>query len=169
MNLYFRMIWTIIAALFAKPESVTDKLTVWFRVWPNDLDTNFHMNNGRYMTLMDLGRTDLIVRSRMHKVMLKRKWYPVVGASHIVFRRSLNLFERFSMTSELIGWDDRWVYLRQDVFTAKGELSARAIFKTAFLHKGKRIDTGELAEAFGMDRVSPPLGSEVTDSFPNIL
>ena len=32
------------------------------RVWPNDLDTNAHMNNGRYLTLMDLGRFDLMTQ-----------------------------------------------------------------------------------------------------------
>ena len=26
------------------------------RVWPNDLDVNFHVNNGRYLALADIGR-----------------------------------------------------------------------------------------------------------------
>ena len=32
------------------------------RVLPNDLDLLWHMNNGRYLSLMDQGRVDLMVR-----------------------------------------------------------------------------------------------------------
>jgi len=29
---------------------------VYLRVWPNDLDLNIHVNNGRYLALADIGR-----------------------------------------------------------------------------------------------------------------
>ena len=43
------------------------------RVWPNDLDTNAHMNNGRYLTLMDLGRFDLMTQCGLVGTVLKKK------------------------------------------------------------------------------------------------
>ena len=49
-------------------ENMRNEITT--RVWFNDLDINFHMNNGRYMTICDLTRVDLFVRSGLGKLML---------------------------------------------------------------------------------------------------
>ena len=171
MNLVFRMIRVIVAALLARGATPDARatLTLSFRVWPNDLDTNLHMNNGRYLTLMDLGRLDLIIRTGLHRVLRARKWYPVVGAAHVVYRRSLDPFERFTMETRLLGWDEDWIYLRQDMIKGDGRLAARAIFKTVFLHRGKRIPSADLAEAFGLPAQSPPLPDAITTAFPEIL
>ena len=83
----------------------TDEGRFSLRCWPNDLDSNFHMNNGRYMTVMDLGRLDLILRTGLWRVMRERKWYPVVGSAKITFRRSVNVFEAFELTTQILGWE----------------------------------------------------------------
>ena len=64
MNLYFRMIWLLIGSLF-KPDLPTDRPTnsISLRVLPNDIDINMHMNNGRYLTICDLTRVDMFIRS----------------------------------------------------------------------------------------------------------
>mgnify|MGYP003290859366 CR=1 FL=1 len=43
---------------FLVRRGVLDDSRVCFRVLPNDCDVNLHMNNGRYWTIMDLGRAD---------------------------------------------------------------------------------------------------------------
>ena len=43
------------------------------RVCPGDLDTSLHMNNGRYWTLMDLGRTDLMLRSGFWRAVVRNR------------------------------------------------------------------------------------------------
>src|SRR4051812_35281882 len=78
-----------------------------FRVMPGDLDINLHMNNGRYLSIMDLGRLDIILRSGIHRPMLRRRWTPLVGSETIRFRRSLTLFQRYELHSRLVGWDDK--------------------------------------------------------------
>ena len=45
------------------------------------------MNNGRYLTLMDLGRADLVIRSGLWRAVLRHGWAPVVSAVKIRFRR----------------------------------------------------------------------------------
>ena len=63
MNLYFRLILVLVSGFFSKTRtSIMDVHAIWFRVLPNDLDSNLHMNNGRYLTIMDLGRTDALLR-----------------------------------------------------------------------------------------------------------
>ena len=65
MNLILRMIKVLVAALFGQRLGVLDSSILTFRVWPNDLDINLHMNNGRYLTIMDLGPSvPMMVRHR---------------------------------------------------------------------------------------------------------
>ena len=60
-----RLAKTLVTAPFRSRLRPTDASTVHFLVWPNDLDMNRHMNNGRYLTLMDLGRFDLELGGRI--------------------------------------------------------------------------------------------------------
>jgi hypothetical protein len=38
----------------------------------------------------------------------KRRWYPVVAAQTIQFRRSLYPFKKFQVTTEVVGWDGKY-------------------------------------------------------------
>jgi acyl-CoA thioesterase FadM len=58
---------------------------------PNDLDLLRHMNNGSYLTLMDIGQVDLLVRSGAQREVDRRRWYPVVVGESIRFRRHSGL------------------------------------------------------------------------------
>jgi len=41
----------------ARPrQSLLDECRVTLRLWPNDLDSNLHMSNSRYLLAIDLGR-----------------------------------------------------------------------------------------------------------------
>ncbi len=106
-----------------------------FRVWPTDLDVLRHVNNGVYLSLMDLARVDLMNRAGFTPGLRKQGWYPVVVAETISFRRSLTLFQRFEIISEVIGWDDKAFYLTQD-FERDGVVVASAVLKARFLGRG---------------------------------
>ena len=115
MNLILRMIKVLVAALFGQRLGVLDSSILTFRVWPNDLDINLHMNNGRYLTIMDLGRADLMIRCGLGKVILKRRWMPVLGAVTIQYRRSLSPFQGFRLRTRILCWDEKWVFLEHRV------------------------------------------------------
>ena len=87
------------------------------RVWPNDLDTNAHMNNGRYLTLMDLGRFDLMTQCGLVGVVLRQRWFPIAGGVMVRFERPLHAFEKITLKSSILGWDDKWLYFRHDILT----------------------------------------------------
>ncbi len=74
---------------------------------PTDLDVLRHMNNGRYLSLFDLGRWDLLIRTGMADAMRSHGWYAVVSSETITFRKSLNPWQRFDVESRLIGHDDK--------------------------------------------------------------
>ena len=54
MNLYLRLILLLFRIQGLPRRGLFDASRVSFRVLPNDCDLNFHMNNGRYLTFMDL-------------------------------------------------------------------------------------------------------------------
>ena len=54
MNLYFRLLLAVLKALRAPRARLGETVELTLRVWPTDLDLNGHMNNGRYLTMVDL-------------------------------------------------------------------------------------------------------------------
>jgi acyl-CoA thioesterase FadM len=171
MNLLFRMVAVFAAAFFdvlvrGRTAAMDGPHALRFTVLPNDLDTNFHMNNGRYLTLMDLGRVDMMIRSGLIRAILREKWMPVIAGVSMIYRRSLNPFERYTLETRVIGWDDRWAYLEQTFINAKGELSARGYVKAAFLKDGKRLDMSTVVAAGGAAHASPALDAEMLALFP---
>jgi len=127
------------------------------RVLPNDLDALLHVNNGVFLTLMDLGRVDLLLRSDAHHAIRKKGWYPVLAAGTIRIKRSLKLFQKFTIRTSVIGWDERSVYLEQQ-FISKGKLVAKAVVDARFLSKkGGGVTPTELLAFLDLDQSSPEL------------
>ncbi|HZH52034.1 MAG TPA: thioesterase family protein [Microvirga sp.] len=105
MNLWLRVLHLILASFFRpRLDPVRDVSRLSFRVWPHDLDTSMHLNNGRYWTLMDLGRTDIMIRSGLWRPILRNGWVPVVGAGQIRFRRELRPFQAFTLETRIVTW-----------------------------------------------------------------
>lgn len=157
MNLFGRIFWLFLTYGFRSKASFFSETSLSFRVWPSDLDTNLHMNNGVYLSIMDLARTDLVLRSGLMKVIKKKGWYPVVASQTIRYRRSLDPFRRFSVRTKLVGWDERFFYIQQSFMLGK-EVAALAVVKGRFLHaKEGGVAPGLMAEAMGEKSQSPVL------------
>jgi acyl-CoA thioesterase FadM len=156
MNLLFRLILVVLRARRRPPLGPLDESVIHSRVLPTDLDLNFHLNNGRYLTLMDLGRVDLMVRVGMVGELWRRRWNPVIGSVTVRFRRPLGLWRRFSIHTRLLCWDDRWVYLEQR-FTRGGDEAARAVVKAAFVGPEGRVAPQQLVDASPWRLQSPPM------------
>ena len=108
MSLIFRMIWLLIAARF-KPRlpHIKPYNELNMMVFPNDLDINMHMNNGRYLTICDLNRVDMFIRSGLARTMLKQKWMPIITEHTMIYRKALKPFQKYRVTMKVTGWDDR--------------------------------------------------------------
>ena len=157
MNLIFRLIRIAIAAMFGPRCGLLDTSEVTMRVWPNDLDFNLHMNNGRYFTVMDLGRIDLMIRIGVAREMWRRKWAPVVGSETIRFKRALKPFQRYRLKTRVLCWDERWVFLEQRFETMGGELAALGIVKAVLTAERRTMRPKEVLKLLGMLRRSPAM------------
>lgn len=132
MKLYLRLLWLLLTQSRRSRCSLLGPCETSLRVYPNDLDIFGHVNNGVYLTMMDLGRTDMMLRSGIFKKIRKAGWYPVVASETIRFRRSLKLGQRFSIHTTVAGWDEKSVFLLQQ-FVRSGEVVAEAAVNARFL------------------------------------
>jgi acyl-CoA thioesterase FadM len=112
MNLIFRMLWVILMSKFRGRLEIGNFVSVLnLHVLPNDIDINFHMNNGRYLTICDLNRIDVFARSGLLKAMFKRNWIPVIAEHTMTYKKPLNIFERYEVKLEVLRWDEKFFYM----------------------------------------------------------
>lgn len=131
------------------------------RVRPGDLDMYLHVNNGVYLQMMDIARSHLLADLGAFGLLREKRWYPVVAASTMTYRRSLKLFDPVEITSRVVGWDPRVIYLEQ-VFTRRGELAARGIVAGRFLSRdGGRVPAPDVVGLLGGPPESPELPDDV--------
>ncbi len=138
------------------PLSVLDEDRICMRVWPNDIDFNLHMNNGRYLNVMDYGRTHLLARTRLLEHILRSRWTPMVGAVWMTYRRSLPLFAAFWLSSRLVCWDERWFYIEQ-TFTGREGLAAVGWVKGILRNADGNVEPQKVLEGVAPGVVSPPM------------
>jgi acyl-CoA thioesterase FadM len=135
---------------------VFDEDSVAMRVWPNDIDFNFHLNNSRYLTCMDYGRIHMLAAAGILDIALRRRWTPLVGSIDIVFRRSLPFWARFTLTTRTVTWDDKWFYMEQTLRSSRG-LASIAWVKALFQERGKNIPPQSIVDMVQPGVMPPPL------------
>lgn len=112
MNLFVRLFYVWIASFFRPRLPVGKAISeLTMLTFPNDLDINLHVNNGRYLTLCDLNRVDLFLRTGLVRVMMKRGWMPIVAEHTMTYRKSLGVFTKFKSTLQLTHWDEKYFYM----------------------------------------------------------
>ena len=133
-----------------------DEDTLHMRVWPHDIDLNLHLNNARYLAVMDYARTHLLARTRLLEHLIRARWTPLVGAVWMTYRRSLPLFARFTIASRLTCWDEKWFYLEQ-TFIGRDGLAAVGWVKAVLRDPNGNLEPQRVLETIEPGIVSPPI------------
>ena len=162
MNLWLRLLWILLTAGRRGPLVLpAGASSLYFRVWPHDLDLSLHLNNGRYLTLMDLGRLDILARSGLMREVWRHKWTPIASAISIRFRRELRPWQRFRLETRLLCWDASLVVIEQTFWIEggprHGQVAARALFKGGLYDRRetKFVEIARLMTLTGVSAVSP--------------
>lgn len=98
-----------------------------FRVWVTDADI-YIMNNAAYLTIMEMGRLDLMIRTGFMKHARKNGWYVPLASISVQFRRSVKRFQKLQLKTQIIYWDEKWVYLKHRI-VRNGKLISVALAK----------------------------------------
>ena len=149
MNLYLRLVWTLLRSLRLPVIHLGDSLQRTLRVLPNDLDVNGHMNNGRYLTLVDLMLVEYFARSGFARVMLRQGWRPMAGGSFISYRRGLKPFQTYQLRFRIDAHDEHWNYMRFE-FVSEGRVCAAGYMKGAAVARDGLVPNRQSFAAMGL-------------------
>ena len=125
--------------------------------WPWDIDPWMELNNGRTLTLYDLGRIPMATRTGLDKVARAKGWGLAVAGASVRYRKRVKAFDRIEMKTRLLGWDARFVYMDQSMWV-RGECTSQVLIRSA-ITQGKRgiVPPSEMAVALGLPGDSPAL------------
>lgn len=126
------------------------------RCWPWDLDPWVELNNGRTLTIYDLGRLPLGKRTGLHRVLKAHGWGMTVAGNTVRYRRRVRGMDVITMQSRCIGWDHRFLYIEQSMW--KGDdCTSQQVIRSAITSKAGIVEPRRALQAMGQDQDSPAL------------
>ncbi|MBT0957507.1 acyl-CoA thioesterase [Alphaproteobacteria bacterium KMM 3653] len=117
---------------------------------PWDLDMWKELNNGRTLTLFDLGRIPLARRMGLLTVLKEKKWGLTMAGASVRYRRRVRRWDKIEMHSRITGFDDKFVYIVQSMWV-RGECCNQALYRSAVTGKSGIIPPVQIVEALGRD------------------
>lgn len=124
--------------------------------WPVDLDIFMELNNGRVLTLYDLGRFALSLRTGLAPVLHENRWAFAMAGASVRYRRRITMFDRFEMRTRCLGRDEKFFYLEQSMWKA-GEAASSLLSRAAVTSKSGLIRPDEVASAMNRREWRPDL------------
>ncbi|CUH38783.1 hypothetical protein JSE7799_01503 [Jannaschia seosinensis] len=158
---FVRLLWQMSRARRAAPLGARDPHVSHHLCLPWDLDGFGELNNGRTLTLYDLGRFTLGARIGLIAALRRRRWGLAVAGVSIRYRRRVTVFQRIEMHTRIVGWDARFFYIVQSMWV-KGTCCSEALLRTAVVARGKAVPSGEVAAEMGLPPESPAMPGWVT-------
>tara|TARA_R110002051_G_scaffold218784_2_gene282588 strand:+ start:1804 stop:2370 length:567 start_codon:yes stop_codon:yes gene_type:complete len=134
----------------------------YHRCWPQDIDVFMEMNNGRILTILDLGRTVLAKRVGLMKLLRDNRWGLTMAGTSVRYRKRIRPFVRFKMVSRAVGWDDRFFYIDQSIWI-DGDCAVQALYRSAITDKNGIVTPQRAFEALGDTPTSPTLPTWVVN------
>jgi acyl-CoA thioesterase FadM len=157
MNLWLRLLYRVFTLRFRSAIAPLGPCVSHFRVWPHDLDVFGHVNNGRYLTWLDLARLELMWRTGVLRAARSRGYYPIIASETVHFRRALTLLQRVQVETRVLGWDERCFYI-QHLLTRSGAAVALAVVRARFLSaSGSGVSPQQVLALLGVQMPSPAL------------
>lgn len=163
MILWFRLLLTIVRGLVKGKVDVMGPYSTEFRAYPLlDGETN-SLNAARYFSFCELAINEVNVRNGFSKLFIKAGMIGVTCNVTANYIRPVYVFKKFQATTEVLGWDDKFIYRRNRIHQ-NGELKFEALYKIMIRNwKNRFIAPSELVEKMGYrDLKSPELPSTIS-------
>ena len=161
--LLFRQLHAFSRGLFSPSIRPMDSFPLQSRVWPTDLNLGGHMDNVRYLKLMDIARIGFFTASGIASSAGKARItpVPVVAATHIRYRRPMHIWQPFVVETRILCWDTKWLFLEQTLLHEHRPAS-EALIKCIFLRDDHPVNPVEVLTLTGQaPEVSPPMPGRV--------
>jgi acyl-CoA thioesterase FadM len=159
---YLRYLKAALAARSAPPLGILDAHVSRHLILPWDLDPWNELNNGRTLTLFDLGRIPMAMRMGFDRVAKAQGWGLTVAGTNVRYRKRVTLFQRLTMVSRVTGWDKRFVYIEQSLWRGE-ECTSHMLLRSAFTSRAGIVPPAAFLRATGQPEESPPLPDWIAD------
>ncbi|WP_179381223.1 acyl-CoA thioesterase [Jannaschia marina] len=153
---FVRLAWQLWQQRKAPPIAPTETHVSHHICLPWDLDGFLELNNGRTLTLYDIGRFTAGQRMGLAAALRRRKWGLAVAGASIRYRRRVTGFQRIEMHTRCVGWDHKFVYIVQAMWV-NGTCTSQALLRTAVTAKGGTVDPAEALREIGHDGPAPEM------------
>lgn len=167
MNLWFRLLWLVLTARFRpRFDTPLGVSRLSFRVWPLDVDVNRHLNNGRYLTIADIGRGDLFHRSGVWAASRGQGMFATMLGVAIRFQKEIKPLRAFDVESRWVYWNERIAVMEHLFLIGEGEarrVAAREFASCGFYDARARkfTDAREIFRKAGVEAGSPAASEEI--------
>lgn len=125
--------------------------------WPWDIDPWGELNNGRTLTLYDLGRVGFTLRVNVSSFMKENKWGFAIAGNTTRYRRRVLAFDRIEMHTKITCWDDRFFYFEQSMWKSGGECANHMLARVAITSAEGIVAPSKFIEAYGQPVENPPV------------
>ena len=157
-----RFLKIIFLCLWRKPYGLLERYDLNFRVLPL-VDTDVtRLFTQAYSAYMGLARWHYVFSSEFKTAALKNRWVPVTTAETIRYVRSIKAFEKVTLQTQLICWDDRRFFLKHS-FTVKNEVRATAMVEGLLRGPRGHLNPIEIFKVLGVATPSPQMPKEISD------
>ncbi|MCV2867407.1 acyl-CoA thioesterase [Defluviimonas sp. WL0002] len=153
---FVRMFKESFRARRATPLDLTDTHVSHHICWPWDLDPWVELNNGRTLTMYDLGRLPMAIRTGLISALRAKGWGITVAGNTLRYRRRVRACQRIEMRSRCIGWDHRFFYIEQSMWR-NGECTSHMLLRSAITSGEGIVPPSTVLGAMGRDTHSPDL------------
>lgn len=160
MTLYFRLVIILFKIWLGSKIHPLDQSTVHFRALPTDCDLNLHMTTSRYPAFMDAATIHLMGQMGILGRLLRRHCFPINSNIAITYIRSIKSFERFTVVSRIVTWDDKHWY-KEHRFEVDGELRAFAMARGVVVCRRATASMGDITALTGEELAVPPFSETV--------
>jgi len=163
MNLYLRLLLVMLRNMSHTKQHHSHSCKSPFRVLPHDIDVFGHMNNGRYLQIMDVARAEWMLQTGVAGAIRKNRWGPVLGGGFIRFRHSMKLWQSYSVLTRLLGWDKHWFYLEHCFLDQTQRYVAVGITRAGLRKNGAWVGAHEVANIVEPGAESPVIPEHVLE------
>jgi YbgC/YbaW family acyl-CoA thioester hydrolase len=118
--------------------------------WITDCDMNMHVNTARYLVYMELARFDMSIRSGIFQHCIRKSIKGIVMGTKITYRREIKPLQKFQVHTQVVAYDDRFLYFDQQIISDKG-IHAQGYLRTAFHTKNGFMPPKDFLAALGIE------------------
>ena len=159
MSFRFRFFLRLLRWFFQPKLDFTREYRGTYRVWPTEAEISV-VENARYGYLLVLERFRLAFSTDLWKICWKYGWTSVMGAQIYKVKRPLRRWQKFTIITKPVTWDEKWLYFEQRIESG-GKLICSGVISVIVLAKDRKIPTREVLEHLGVSSQSPPFSEAV--------